>query len=80
MGLGSHRTLLTGVKGRCWEATFHAAQEDVVGEKFATFRLWICCFTICLCISPDLDGYRAQKNEILAHIQGLGFAVHGLGS
>lgn len=26
------RTLLTGVKGRCWEATFHASQEDVVGE------------------------------------------------
>jgi hypothetical protein len=22
------------------------------------------CFTICLCISPDLDGYQGTRNEI----------------
>jgi len=35
MGLGNTRTLLTGVRGRCWEATFPAAMEDV--EK-VTYR------------------------------------------
>jgi len=35
MGLGNLRTLLTGIKGRCWEATFPAAQEDI--EK-VTYR------------------------------------------
>jgi len=29
MGLGNYRTLLTNIKGRCWEATFPAAQEDI---------------------------------------------------
>ncbi|EKX37347.1 hypothetical protein GUITHDRAFT_116460 [Guillardia theta CCMP2712] len=28
MGLGNERTLLTGVRGRCWEATFPAPPED----------------------------------------------------
>eukprot|EP00287_Rhodomonas_sp_CCMP768_P003405 CAMPEP_0196728442 /NCGR_PEP_ID=MMETSP1091-20130531/9111_1 /TAXON_ID=302021 /ORGANISM="Rhodomonas sp., Strain CCMP768" /LENGTH=515 /DNA_ID=CAMNT_0042071181 /DNA_START=105 /DNA_END=1652 /DNA_ORIENTATION=+ len=29
MGLGNERTLLTGVRGRCWETTFPATAEDV---------------------------------------------------
>ena len=29
MSLGAERTLLTGIKGRCWELTFAAAGEDV---------------------------------------------------
>lgn len=28
MGLGNERTLLTGVKGKCWEATFPAGDDD----------------------------------------------------
>jgi hypothetical protein len=25
------------------------------------------CFTVCLCIGPDLDGYQGTKNETLTH-------------
>ena len=28
MGLGNERTLLTGVRGRCWEATYAAPEDD----------------------------------------------------
>jgi len=28
MGLGNERTLLTGIKGRCWETTFAAGEEE----------------------------------------------------
>ena len=28
--------------------------------------VWTMFFTICLCISPDLDGYQGTKNEKLS--------------
>eukprot|EP00282_Hemiselmis_andersenii_P034939 CAMPEP_0169459026 /NCGR_PEP_ID=MMETSP1042-20121227/17745_1 /TAXON_ID=464988 /ORGANISM="Hemiselmis andersenii, Strain CCMP1180" /LENGTH=478 /DNA_ID=CAMNT_0009571445 /DNA_START=106 /DNA_END=1539 /DNA_ORIENTATION=- len=34
MGLGNPRTLLTGVQGRCWEATFAAADADVPNVQY----------------------------------------------
>lgn len=34
MGLGNSRTLLTGVEGRCWEATFGAEDKDVENVKY----------------------------------------------
>jgi len=34
MGLGNERTLLTGVKGRCWEATFSAGEDDVNNVEY----------------------------------------------
>jgi hypothetical protein len=34
MGLGNERTLLTGIKGRCWEATFPAADGDVGNVQY----------------------------------------------
>lgn len=34
MGLGNERTLLTGVKGRCWEMTFPAPAQDSVNVQY----------------------------------------------
>ena len=53
-----------------WGVTFHDMFHDVlcVPQMFTImFRNTSClqtiCFTICLFISPDLDGHRAPKNE-----------------
>jgi len=34
-GLGNERTLLTGIKGRCWETSFAASADD--------FQVAVCC-------------------------------------
>jgi hypothetical protein len=37
-------------------------QESKFNSRVVQRRALTICFTICLCVSLDLDGYRAPKN------------------
>ena len=46
----------------------HGRIQGTKNETLATFTIcydmFVFCFTICLFISPDLDGYRAPKKAL----------------
>mmetsp|Transcript_31255 Transcript_31255/g.70339 ORF Transcript_31255/g.70339 Transcript_31255/m.70339 type:complete len:699 (+) Transcript_31255:359-2455(+) len=74
MGLGNERTLLTGVKGRCWEMTFPAPAHDLVNVQYR------------YCIIDGKKGtavFEREPNRVIARVPGaqsaLGIAHATLG-
>jgi hypothetical protein len=47
-----------------WRRGIDGAIHDKFHDKFCVLVRTTICFTICLCISPDLGGYQGNKNGL----------------
>lgn len=70
MGLGNERTLLTGVRGKCWETTFVAPEEDY---NDVSYRYVI------LNEETNTAVWESEPNRFLKHIPGSLSAAGPLG-
>ena len=51
-------------RGHCLTLSSKYMFHDMFIYPLIRTKPYAICFTICLCISPDLDGYRAPKKSI----------------